>query len=155
VPVDRTGKSEQELAATGQPTAAPVDLRARKVVRGGVSATITEVTAVQGQAKGVGEVAGPAVRFKVTVVNGTAAPLQLDRAVVDVSFGNDEAPASSLSGPGLVPFPPKIAPGTSGFGIFIFTVPLEARENLKIHLNLEAETPVATFAGRAPGGTKP
>ena len=154
-PVDRKGKSDQELAAIAQPTAAPVELTAKKAVKGGVSATITEMTAVQGVATGIGEVAGPAVRFKVTVVNGTAAALSLDRALVDVSYGKDDAPASQLSGPGPAPFPASVAPGATGVGVFVFAVPLEARDTVTIHFNLEAETPIATFAGRAPAGNKP
>lgn len=149
-PVDRKGKTEQELAAIEQPAAAPVDLRAKKVVKGGVTATIAEMTAVQGVATGIGEIAGPAVRFKVTVVNDSAAALSLDRAVVDLSYGNDEQPAAQLSGPDPVAFPSSVAPGASGVGVFIFAVPLDGRDKVKIHFNLEAETPIATFAGQAP-----
>ncbi|MFF2244499.1 hypothetical protein ACFVTM_10005 [Arthrobacter sp. NPDC058130] len=154
-PVDRKGKSDQELAAIAQPTAAPVELTAKKAVKGGVTATITEMTAVQGVATGIGEVAGPAVRFKITVVNATAAPLSLDRALVDVSYGKDDAPASQLSGPDPVAFPASVAAGATGVGVFVFAVPLDARDTVKVHFNLEAETPIATFAGRAPAGTKP
>jgi hypothetical protein len=149
-PVDRKGKSEQELAAIPQPTAVPVDLHAKKALKGGVSATVTEMTAVQGMATGIGEVAGPAVRFKVTVVNDTAAALPLDGAVVDVSYGKDEVPAGQLSGPDPVAFPSAVAPGASGVGVFVFAVPLDGRDKVKIHFNLEAETPIATFAGQAP-----
>jgi hypothetical protein len=149
-PVDRKGKSDQELAAIPQPVAAAVDLKSKKAVKGGISATITEMTAVQGVATGIGEVAGPAIRFKVTVLNDTATALPLDRAVVDVSYGNDEQPASQLSGPDPTAFPASVAPGESGVGVFIFAVPLDARAKVKIHFNLEAETPVATFAGTAP-----
>jgi hypothetical protein len=149
-PVDRKGKSDQELATIAQPVAAAVDLRSRKAVKGGVSATITEMTAVQGVATGIGEVAGPAIRFKVTVLNDTAAALPLDRAVVDISYGNDEQPANQLSGPDPLAFPASVAPGESGAGVFIFAVPLDARDKVKIHFNLEAETPIATFAGTAP-----
>jgi hypothetical protein len=154
-PIERTGNSEEDLAAIAQPRAAPVGLAAKKAVKGGVSAAITEMTAVQGLAIGIGEVAGPAVRFKVTVVNDKATPLSLDRAVVDVTYGHDDAPAGPLSGPDPLAFPLKVAPGASGSGIFIFAVPLDARGNVKIHFNLEAETPIVTFAGRAPDGNKP
>lgn len=149
-PVDRKGKSEEELATIPQPVAPPVDLKSRKTVKGGVSATITEMAAVQGEAKGIGEVAGPAVRFKITVLNDTATALTLDGAVVDVSYGDDEQPASQLSGPDPTAFPASVAPGESGVGVFIFAVPLDARDKVKIHFNLEAETPIATFAGQAP-----
>jgi hypothetical protein len=149
-PVDRTGKSEEELAAIPQPVAAPVTFEAKKTVKGGVSATITEITAVQGEATGIGEVAGPALRFKVTVVNDTAAALSLEGALVDVSYGNDAEPATPLSGPDPAAFPSSVAPGSSGTGVFVFAVPPEARDKVTIHFNLEAETPIATFAGTAP-----
>ena len=154
-PVARKGKSDQELAKIAQPTAAPVEMTAKKAVKGGVTATITEMTAVEGIATGIGEVAGPAVRFKVTVVNGSAAPLALDRALVDVSYGKDKAPAGQLSGPDPVAFPASVAPGATGVGVFIFAVPLDARDSVEVHFNLEAETPIATFAGRTPAGKKP
>ncbi|MEC5180191.1 hypothetical protein [Arthrobacter sp. CG_A4] len=149
-PVDRRGKSDQELAEIPQPTAAPVEIKAKKAVKGGVSATITDMTAVQGVATGIGEVAGPAVRFKVTIVNDTAKAISLDAAVVDVSFGKDQEPAGQLSGPDAVTFPASVAPGTSGVGIFVFSVPAEARDKVKIYFNLEAETPIATFEGKLP-----
>lgn len=149
-PVDRKGKSEEELATIAQPVAPAVDLKSKKTVKGGVSATITEMAAVQGIAEGIGEVAGPALRFKVTVLNDTAEALALDGAVVDVSYGDDEQPASQLSGPDPAAFPASVAPGESGVGVFIFAVPLEARDKVRIHFNLEAETPIATFAGTAP-----
>lgn len=115
-----------------------------------MSATITDMAAVRGEAKGIGEVAGPAIRFKVTVFNDTAAALKLGGALVDVSYGDDEQPAGQLSGPAPTAFPPSVAPGESGVGVFIFAVPLDARDKVRIHFNLEAETPVATFAGTAP-----
>jgi hypothetical protein len=149
-PVDRTNKSEEELAAIPQPVAAPVAFEAKKTVKGGVTATITELAAVQGEAHGIGEIAGPAVRFTVTVVNDTAAPLSLDGALVEVRYGNEEEPASPLSGPDPVAFPSSVAPGASGTGVFVFAVPPEARDKVTIHFNLEAETPIATFAGKAP-----
>ena len=149
-PVDRQGRSEQQLADIPQPSAAPVDLKDKKDVKGGVSATITEMQAVKGEAKGIGEIAGPAVRFKVTVTNSTAQAISLESAVVDLTFGRDEEPAGSLSGPDAAAFPSSVAPGDTGTGVFVFAVPLEARDHVTIHFNLEAETPVATFAGKVP-----
>jgi hypothetical protein len=123
---------------------------ATKVVRTGVSATITEIEAVEGEAKGIGEVAGPALRFKVTVINDSAAEISLDTAVITVSYGEDNSPASGLSGPNIEPFPATAAAGTSASGIFVFGVPKEARNVVKIYLNLDAGTPIAAFEGQAP-----
>ncbi len=149
-PVDRSNKSDEELATIDQPVAPPVPLVATKVVKSGVSATISELVAVEGEATGIGEIAGPAIRFKVTVVNDTGAEISLDPAVINVSYGQDDSPASTLSGPGTVPFPASVAPGTSASGVFVFGVPKEARNVVKIYLNLDAATPIAAFEGQAP-----
>ena len=149
-PVDRSNKSDEELATIEQPVAPPVPLMATKVVRTGVSATISEMEAVEGEARGIGEVAGPALRFKVTVINDSAAEISLDTAVITVSYGGDNSPASGLSGPNTEPFPATVAAGTSASGIFVFSVPKEARSAVKIYLNLDAGTPIAAFEGQAP-----
>lgn len=149
-PVDRRNKSDEELATIEQPVARPVPLAETKVVKSGVSATISELQAVEGEATGIGEVAGPALRFKVTVVNNTAAEISLDTAVINVSYGADNSPASSLSGPDTVPFPATVPAGSSAVGVFVFGVPKDARNAVKIYLNLDAETPIAAFEGQAP-----
>lgn len=149
-PVDRSNKSDEELATIDQPVAPPVPLVATKVVRSGVSATISELAAVDGEAIGIGEIAGPAIRFKVTVLNDTGAEISLDPAVVNVSYGQDNSPASSLSGPAAVPFPASVEPGASASGVFVFGVPKDARNIVKIYLNLDAATPIAAFEGQAP-----
>lgn len=149
-PVDRSNKSDEELATIDQPVAPPVPLVATKVVKSGVSATISELVAVEGEAIGIGEIAGPAIRFKVTVQNDTGAEISLDPAVINVSYGQDDSPASTLSGPGTVPFPASVAPGTSASGVFVFGVPKDARNLVKIYLNLDAATPIAAFEGQAP-----
>lgn len=149
-PVDRTGKSDEELATIEQPVAAPVPLVEKKEVKSGVSATITELQAVQGEATGIGEIAGPAIRFKVTVTNNTAAEIPLDTALINVTFGQDNEPASALSGPDVSAFPAVVAPGTSASAVYVFNVPTEARGLVRIYFNLDAGTPIATFEGQAP-----
>ncbi len=84
------------------------------------------------------------------MTNSTARAISLDSAVVDVTFGRDNEPASPLSGPDTAAFPSSVAPGGSGVAVFVFAVPLDARDKVRIHLNLEAETPVATFEGKVP-----
>ncbi len=130
--------------------AAPVPLVAKKEVKSGVSATITELEAVQGEAMGVGEVAGPSLRFKVTVTNDTGSDIPLDTALVTVSFGKDSEPASALSGPNTSAFPDKVKAGTSASAVYVFNVPREARDQVTIYFNLDAGTPIATFEGKAP-----
>jgi hypothetical protein len=149
-PVDRKGKTEQELATISQPVAPPVPLTAKKTVKAGITATITELQAVDGEARGIGEIAGPAIRFKVTVSNGTAAAVKLGTALVTVSYGKDETPASPLSGPGTSEFPLTVAAGASASSTLVFGVPLDQRADVRIQFSIDALTPIAAFEGQAP-----
>ncbi len=149
-PVRPGNKTEKELAAIPQPVAAPVPLSEKKAVKSGITATITDLEAVAGEAKGIGEIAGPAVRFKVTVSNGTKAAVPLDTAVVNVSYGSSDIPSGKLSGPGATEFPLSVAPGGSASSVLVFAIPLDQRNDVRIYLNLDALTPIAVFEGQAP-----
>ncbi|WP_426302600.1 hypothetical protein [Arthrobacter sp. R-11] len=149
-PVDRKGKTEQELATIAQPVAPAVPLTAKKTVKSGITATITELQAVDGEARGIGEIAGPALRFKVTVSNGTTAAVKLGTALVTVTYGKDETPASPLSGPGATEFPLTVAAGASASSTLVFGVPKDQRGDVRIYFSLDALTPIAAFEGQAP-----
>ena len=149
-PVDRKGKTEQELATIAQPVAPAVPLTAKKTVKSGITATITELQALDGEARGIGEIAGPAIRFKVTVTNGTTAAVKLGTALVTVTYGTEETPASSLSGPGATEFPLTVAAGASASSTLVFGVPRDQRADVRIYFSLDALTPIAAFEGQAP-----
>lgn len=142
--------SYAQLATVEQPVAPPVDISATTAVTEGITAKVEKLEAVQGEAKGIGEIAGPAIRFTVTVTNGTAEAVPLANAIVNVSAGADDAPASQLSGPNTVAFPESVAAGGSASGTFVFSVPVEQRDSVKIYLNYSVAAPVAAFAGPAP-----
>ncbi|OFI38960.1 hypothetical protein BIU82_16790 [Arthrobacter sp. SW1] len=148
--MDPRNKSEKELATIAQPVAPAVPLTEKKTVRNGVTATITGLQAVDGEARGVGEIAGPALRFTVTVSNGTASALKLGTALVNVSYGADDSPASPLSGPGATEFPLSVAAGASASSTLVFAVPLDQRGKVRISFSLDALTPIAVFEGQAP-----
>lgn len=148
-PVDRKDRSEQQLADIPQPVASPVELDAKKTVRTGVAAAVSGLESVQGEARGVGEIAGPALRFTLTVTNDTDKELSLASALVNVTFGTDETPAGELSGPGTAAFPGSVAPGGTAEAVYVFSVPADSRDDVRIYFNLEAETPIAAFAGKA------
>jgi|GEM_PF-1838513 len=149
-PVDRKNKTEQELATIAQPVAPAVPLTEKKTVKSGITATITELQAVDGVATGIGEISGPALRFKVTVTNGTAAALKLGTALVTLTYGKDNTPASTLSGPGATEFPLTVAARGSASSTLVFGVPTDQRSDVRISFSLDALTPIAVFEGQAP-----
>jgi hypothetical protein len=106
--------------------------------------------AIQGEAERAGEVAGPAVRFVVTVTNTTAQPVSLATALVNVYYGADATPAGELAKPGGSPFPQEVAAGGTAAGTFIFTIPEDERDDVLVTLDYQVGTPVLAFEGAAP-----
>ncbi len=129
--------------------AAPVAIDATAEPVPGVVTSISALAAVDGVADGPGEVAGPALSFDVTVRNDTAEPVSLAATVVTVSTGEDQLPADALS-TGSVPLPADVAPGASATGTYVFTVPADRRDDVRIAFDYLAGTPVVVFAGEAP-----
>lgn len=106
--------------------------------------------AVDGEARGVGEVSGPAVQFTLEVTNSTERPISLAEAVVNAEAGIERFPAEMLSGPGAVPFPPVVAPGRTVSGVYVFQIPPEQREAVRVLFHYQAVSPVAAFEGAVP-----
>ncbi|MBF0688973.1 MAG: hypothetical protein IR158_14555 [Cellulomonas sp.] len=114
-----------------------------------VTARLSAVDAVDGEAVQPGEVGGPALRVKVELVNGSAAPLDLRGAVVNLYHGPQQTPATTLTEPGGSPLPHGLEAGATATGAFVFAVPADARDDLRVELDVRAVGPVVLFAGDA------
>lgn len=112
-------------------------------------ARVSRLESVQGEPQGVGEIAGPALRFTVEVENTGTEPIPIQDAVINVTYGSEATPATEVSGPGRQPFAGQIAPGASATGTFVFLVPSEERGAVSISLEYRAGAPIAVFAGSA------
>ena len=144
------GKSEAELAATPQLVSAPVAINAPATLQPGVTATIAGLEAVAGEAVVPGEIAGPAIRFTVTVTNQSAQALSLENAFIHVEGGAKRVPAQQLSGPGATRFPASVDPGATASAVFVFSLPLDQRGQVRIYLNHQVSSPIAAFTGAVP-----
>ncbi|MFD4422846.1 hypothetical protein ACFWN7_15275 [Agromyces sp. NPDC058484] len=140
--------------ASGEPTpppqAPPVGFDDEAEVVPGVTFSIADLEAVEGEAEGRGEVAGPAIRFRVDVANATTAPVELGTTVVNVFSGSSQEPAQDLSGPGVEPFPAEVVAGGAASGVFVFSVPLEQRDEVTISIDFTVGVPIVVFQGTAP-----
>lgn len=128
----------------------PVELD-EEVVAAGLTVAISALEAVDGTGTVAGEVAGPAVRFTVTVTNGTDGPIDLSTAVVNVTYGPDRSPGGELSGPGVDRLPATVAAGATQTGVYVFGVPLEERGRIQVMVDLAAGEPIIVFEGAGPG----
>ncbi|WP_448625445.1 hypothetical protein [Geodermatophilus sp. URMC 64] len=131
------------------PAALPeVALDSPAAVGNGVVATLTGIEAIQGTANGPGNIAGPAIRVTVHVENGTADPITLAGAAVNMYYGADKTPASPLDDPSQRPFGvDMVDPGESADGVYVFTVPSDARDAVTVEVGYQAGAPLLLFAG--------
>lgn len=134
--------------ATGDPV--PVDIDKPADIVPGLTASIDSIEAVQGEASGPGEVAGPSIRFDVTVVNETSGSADLTSTVVTVYYGDADTPASELRKPGGSPLPARVAAGSSATGTYIFSVPDEERGLVRIMVDYSVGVEPLVFEGSVP-----
>lgn len=130
------------------PTSTPIGAAAESVP--GLSATIERLETVQGEARGPGEIAGPALRFAVVVVNSTGASLELSTVVVNLDYGNDRIPGGEIAAPGGSPLPARVAGGATAEGVYLFTVPADARDLVNITVDYSVDVGPVIFSGPAP-----
>ncbi|RFA21188.1 hypothetical protein [Subtercola boreus] len=128
---------------------APVPLDSPAPVAEGVSVAVSDVTSVDGVANGVGEVGGPSLSFTVSVTNSSSASVSLQTAVVGLTYGANQTPSNELvsASTGLTG---DVAAGATVTGRYVFVVPTEDRDAVRITLDYRAGSPVAVFEGAAP-----
>jgi hypothetical protein len=141
---------------TGDPTPVPqaapssIPIDEPGTIEPGVTASIDTIEAVQGEAKGPGEVAGPAIRFRVSISNATTAAIDLGATVVTVDYGADRIPALELFEPGASPLPDSVEPGATATAVYIFTVPVDQRGLVHITVDYSVGVPPLEFTGAVP-----
>ena len=113
----------------------------------GITATLPLIESIQGSGTGPGNVAGPALRVTVRVHNDTADPLSLDGVAVNMAYGADKTPASPLDDPSQAPFSGAIGPGETADGVYVFSVPADARDAITVDLSYQAGAPRLLFTG--------
>jgi cytoskeletal protein RodZ len=117
-----------------------------------LTARVSKMEAVQGKASAPGEIAGPAVRFTITITNTTGKRFDLSTTVVNAYAGADSAPAVALQSPGAKPFPSSVANGASATGVFVFNIPKADRNRVQVTVDTSVLNPVVAFKGAAPRG---
>jgi hypothetical protein len=131
------------------PSLPAVALDEQAAIGNGITAVVESLEAIEGTAQGPGNVAGPALRATVRITNGTAEPVSLDAVAVDLATGPDLAPASPLDDASALPFGGTVAPGESAEGVYVFTVPVDARAAVTLSVGYQAGAPFLVFTGPA------
>lgn len=142
--------SEAPQAPSGDqlpPSQAPVPLDQPAEGGTGIRAVLTSVEAIDGQGIGPGAINGPALRVTVRLTNGSSEPLSLDGVQVTMALGEERAPASPLNDDSQAPFAGSLAPGASGDGRYVFTVPQDRRDLVTVTVGYRAGAPFLVFSG--------
>ncbi|RBY76005.1 hypothetical protein DQ238_18420 [Geodermatophilus sp. TF02-6] len=131
------------------PSLPQVPLDAPAAAGNGIVVTIPQLEAIEGSAVGPGNIAGPALRLTARIQNGTAAPVPLSGVAVNLSYGPDRTPASPLEDVSQRPFAGTVQPGQSADGVYVFTVPADARDAVTVEVGYQAGAPLLLFTGDA------
>lgn len=148
-----TGAPSPGAPAPGNPPIVvtnPLPIEATAKPETGVTVSVGSFEAVEGEAQLPGDVAGPAVRFTLSVTNGTAKTVSLATALVNVYYGAEQLPASELQEPGGVPLPAAVAAGATAQGTLVFTIPEDQRGDVLITVDYQVGEPVIAFQGAIP-----
>ena len=131
------------------PALPPVGLDDEVVPDDGVAVTLPGLRAVEATAVGPGNVAGPALQVTVRIANDTDRPLGLDTVEVTVAYGSDLTPASPVGDPSQAPFSGALQPGESAEGVYVFSVPADARSSVTVQVGYQSGASLAVFTGPA------
>lgn len=128
-------------------TLAPVPLDEPVAATPEITVELVSIEPVIGVANIAGEVGGPALRVTVEATNSGGAAFATPAVIVNLYTGDDRAPAGMVLEPGSRQFPGSIAAGASASGVFIFTVPEDARDTILIEVDMQVGEPVVLFEG--------
>lgn len=112
--------------------------------------SVAKVEGIHGDAEGIGEIAGPAIRFEMTVRNTSDKTISLENAVVLVDYGKEDTPAIQLSESGATDFPAQVEAGKDASGTFVFQIPAAERASFRILFNYSANERIVAFKGTLP-----
>ena len=136
-------------SAAAQSTRSAVPLKTPAEVKAGLTARISDIEAVDGEATSPGEIAGPAVRFTLTLANASDAEVPLETTVVNVYYGKARTPASPLS-EGAAPLPARVAAGDEVTGTYVYVIPRKSRERVLITVDHSVDVSLVAFEGSMP-----
>lgn len=131
------------------PSLPGVALDQRAAVGNGITASISSLKAIQGTGTGRGNVSGPALRVTVLLKNGTSAPVSVDGVTVALAYGRDLTPASPLNDPSAAPFHGVLGAGKQATGVYVFSIPENARDSVTVSIGYQAGAPIMVLTGSA------
>lgn len=127
----------------------PVGLDEAAEFGDGVVARLTSITSTELTAQVPGEISGPGVVIAVEITNGSDSEIDLDPLSVNL-FDLSDAPLLPISTDPADPLSGGLAPGDTRTGRYVFTVPADDRDDVRLTLKYSADTPAVVLTGSLP-----
>ena len=144
VPAPGGGDVTTEVEAGKQELLDPVPVGTPVDVDGRVTARIVEAARTRGEARTVGEIAGPAIQLRVVLTNESRQALSLQGVTVTARDAENRVLTTLGSAPAR-PFGGRVAAGRAAEGVYVFTIPRDGSAPFTITVNYAADAPVAVF----------
>ena len=148
VPPPTPGGTSSTVPTQQTPKRKPVALEATGKATDAVRVRLVRVDPIRAEAKGPGEVAGPALALTIEVDNAGDQRLDLGTAVVNLT-GSDGSPGSIMSASPAKPFPAAARARSKVRGVYVFTVAPAKRNPVTVEVAVSAQDPLVVFRGRA------
>lgn len=128
------------------PTAEPVPLEDEADFGTGVTSSLDGVEAIQAEAHGPGEIAGPALAFEIRLVNSSDE--DVDLGAVTVNLADDAGdPGLPMLGPPSQPFQGALGAGEEATATYVFAVDEGSRSVVSLEVSYSTQAPVVVFRG--------
>ena len=150
-PTGPPGRTPDHTVPVGRvPTLPPVPLESAASFGTGLRVRLGDITATQADARVPGEISGPAIAVRLSAENQGQRPVSLDSVAVFLTYGSDRAPAS-LFGSATEPLTGELERGTSRSGVYVFAVPPDGRDDVRLEVSYTGTAPTVAFEGAVDG----
>jgi hypothetical protein len=141
-----SGNIDDIVPTEKQSTIPEVPLDETAQFGGRISAEVTSIDRIEGEARLPGEVAGSALAVHVRLDNGSSKRLDVSGVTVTVE-DRDGTPSSPLSTDPAEPFAETIDPGAATEAVYVFAFEDSQPQPITVGINYSADEPVAFFVG--------
>lgn len=140
---------ELEEPADGPGEVEPVELDQDAPFGDGVVARVVGIESTEVTPALPGEIGGPAVLIDVEVSNGSDADISLDAVTVDL-VDLTGAPLLPVTTEPADPLAGELEPGASRAGRYVFSVPVDDRDDVRLTIKYSGDAPAVVLTGSLP-----
>lgn len=147
VPPPTPGTVEQTVKPVKDGPTESVRLEQTADLDNEISIALVKVEPTAIKAVGPGDTSGPAIAVTVRIVNGSEQQVEIDNAVVTMSYGKKGTVGTPSPADPAEPFAGSVEAGDSAEGTYVFRVAEKTQDEVTVQVTYTAGAPVAKFDG--------